>query len=264
VFDVPSITDYEPQTSQRFAELSAYLWHDAPMQSLNEYLMPLTFAPRSLPILDLLATRFLLVARDADRMNPFIEATFRFLAEVDGVRIYENPNALPRAYYVPEVRAVGTTDLLLHSLALASVNPRRAALIDGLQAPAGGTPNDPTAMGDVAVVQDRSETVMLAVRATADGFVVLTDQYYPGWEATVNGAPVPIHRVNYAFRAVPVPAGASTVVFRYRPRALYAGAAISAASSLVVVAIALVVWRRRGEGRSFAAPIMAASRSSVV
>jgi uncharacterized membrane protein YfhO len=46
---------------------------------------------------------------------------------------------------------------------------------------------------------------------------VLSDVYYPGWVATVDGVETPIHRTNYAFRSVSVPAGDHIVTFTYRP-----------------------------------------------
>ena len=49
------------------------------------------------------------------------------------------------------------------------------------------------------------------------GFVVVSDCLVPGWSATVDGADAPLLRADYAFRAVPVPAGRHVVVLRYAP-----------------------------------------------
>ncbi len=59
--------------------------------------------------------------------------------------------------------------------------------------------------------------MVVEAAAPTPAWLVLTDTYYPGWRATVNDRAVPVAVANYAFRAVPVPAGASTVVFSYEP-----------------------------------------------
>ncbi len=67
-----------------------------------------------------------------------------------------------------------------------------------------------------------------------------TDLHYPGWIAEEDGRRLPILRADGWFRAVALPAGTHTVVFRYRPYSFYAGAAVSAAALLVL----LVLWHR--------------------
>ncbi len=59
--------------------------------------------------------------------------------------------------------------------------------------------------------------VELEVNLNSDAVVVLNDSYYPGWRATVNGEPKPVYRANINFRAVPLPAGESHVIFNYDP-----------------------------------------------
>ncbi len=70
---------------------------------------------------------------------------------------------------------------------------------------------------------------------------MLADTYYPGWQATVDGRPVELHRGNYLFRAVQVPAGAHTVRFEYRPRSFTIGL------GLFVIGLSfltVLMWRR--------------------
>ena len=65
------------------------------------------------------------------------------------------------------------------------------------------------------------------VQAPRPGLLYLADTWFPGWTATVNGQPVPILVANYAFRAVPVPAGRDVIQFTYWPAGLNAGLIIS-------------------------------------
>ena len=106
-----------------------------------------------------------------------------------------------------------------------------------------GAPGDGR-QGSVIFVQNDPERVVLRVDAPQRGFLVLADQWFPGWQATVGGTPVPILRADYVFRLVEVPAGRSTVEFRYVPDALLLGALISAVTAGAIV-LALVRLPRR-------------------
>ena len=82
------------------------------------------------------------------------------------------------------------------------------------------------------------------MQAEQPGFVVLTDQDYPGWRATVDGVPTPILRANYAFRAVRVPGGRSVVEFRYRPWSVWLGLATSLATATGMLVFGAIRLRR--------------------
>lgn len=69
--------------------------------------------------------------------------------------------------------------------------------------------------------------ITINVTTEDEAYLILNDAYYPGWKATVNGEDVPVYRANVMFRAVPVPAGDSEVIFYFEPDlwryALYVG-----------------------------------------
>jgi len=86
------------------------------------------------------------------------------------------------------------------------------------------------------IVVDRPERVEVETHVDAAGLLVLTDTYYPGWRATVDGTPATIVRSDHAFRGVRVEPGDHHVVFTYAPRTVVLGGVCSAAAALVVVA----------------------------
>ncbi|MFN3690298.1 MAG: YfhO family protein, partial [Fimbriimonadales bacterium] len=73
--------------------------------------------------------------------------------------------------------------------------------------------------------------------ASQPAWLLITDTWYPGWQATVNGESAPLLRANGAFRAVPIPTGEATVEMRYRPRSFQLGALLSAVSLAVLGAL---------------------------
>ena len=77
------------------------------------------------------------------------------------------------------------------------------------------------------------------------GWLVIPDTWSPGWRAEVNGKAATLCRANYAFRAVPVPAGESEVRMEYHAEGFAVGAAISGGSALLLTLGSLVA-RRKG------------------
>ena len=78
-----------------------------------------------------------------------------------------------------------------------------------------------------------------------DGYLVLTDAYYPGWVATVDGQPANIERADILFRAVKIPAGQHRVEFRYQPQSFIIGAAISIGTMVILICGWFIVRRRK-------------------
>ena len=76
-------------------------------------------------------------------------------------------------------------------------------------------------------------TVSIDVDTQDNTLLYLSDTYYPGWLAYVDGAETKIYRANYAFRAVVVPKEAKRVEFYYKPNSFRWGIIISLASIII-------------------------------
>ena len=79
----------------------------------------------------------------------------------------------------------------------------------------------------VDVKEDHGSRVTIGVRLACPAMIVVSDTYFPGWRAYVDGHSTEIYSVNGAMRGVLAPAGAHLVAMRYRPMRVYAGAALS-------------------------------------
>ncbi|MFN3929894.1 MAG: YfhO family protein [Thermoflexus sp.] len=84
------------------------------------------------------------------------------------------------------------------------------------------------------------------VRLAQPGLLLTRDPWYPGWEVWVNGRPAPLVQADVVLMAVPLPAGESEVVFRYRPWSFYVGALISGITLLIVGPLVFWTLRRAG------------------
>jgi len=163
------------------------------------------------------------------------------------VKIYENLDALPRAFMVYDWEWRPDTDAAVAAMAAPGFNPARTAVLTGALAPAadGSPPGD--GRGTVEIVVYAPERVVMSVNGDA-GLLLLADALYPGWQATVDGEPVVIYAADGLLRGVFVADGAHEVVFTFRPRSLHTGAAVSLVGLFTVAMLAL--WAARlGGGR---------------
>ncbi|MDP8923677.1 MAG: YfhO family protein, partial [Chloroflexota bacterium] len=164
------------------------------------------------------------------------------------VSIYENREAFPRAFVVSEPIWVADADAARARLRAGPFDPRRQVVLEG-EAPAGadqsGIRPDLT---PAFVADDGWRAVTIDASSPVGGYLVLTDPYFPGWRAFVDGDEVPIRRADYLFRAVELPPGEHRIQFVFDPPYLGLGLILSQAGlalGLGTVTVA-VFGRRRG------------------
>jgi hypothetical protein len=149
----------------------------------------------------------------------------------------------PRAWLVYRVQASGENDALA-LLDTFDFDPAQEALVSAdtrlsVESPPSGK------YGQVTVVHQTPNALVLNVTTPSDGLLVLSEIYYPGWRATIDGQASSILRVNYALRGIPVPAGQHQVKAFYRPATFVSGAAISCITLAALAVAGFWGWRRQ-------------------
>jgi hypothetical protein len=180
-------------------------------------------------------------------------AKFERLWEQDGIEVLQNDRAFPRAYVVPEgIPRTRADDSALVRMTSRPFDPvRQVTLEDGpfdvlpperLTHPRYGQPLDQATLPPAATVTDlSSDHVRVESPDGPGGFLVLTDLYHRGWRARVDGQPTPVYLANFLFRAVYLPPGPHTVDFVFEPLSLRLGLAVSVATLLFALAVAVVL-----------------------
>ncbi len=174
---------------------------------------------------------------------PSDKGHFRLVHSGD-VKIYEALDVRPRAYMADRVDVVSSTED-----AITRLQTNRQLGIAVVEAPtdlalqAGG--------GDAEIVAYAPERIVIRTRTEDHSFLVLSDAYYPGWQATIDGAPTPIYPTNVLFRGVAVPAGEHEIVFSYEPQSWRNGVLISGIGLVLWIGllVAAVFVRRRNRTR---------------
>ncbi len=173
-----------------------------------------------------------------------LSSAWREVCSAEGLRVYEMPVApLPRAYLVRRARVAEGRDAVLARLSDSSFRPGLEAVVEEAGAALDGLPA--AAPGPARIVEDLPHRVVVEAEAAVPSLLVLLDSWYPGWEATVDGEPAPIHRADHAFRGVRLSPGTHRVEFVYRCAPFRRGLGLAGLGGAGVLALLAIAWRGR-------------------
>lgn len=165
--------------------------------------------------------------------------------------IHENTQALPRAFVVGRAQvAAGGADALA---ALRELDPREAVILSS-DVLAQHVQDDEHADAEreafhaCQIVEYAPNRVVVSAQLERPGYLVVTDTWYPGWTARVDGTDAELLRADVAFRAVPLGPGRHEVVMSYEPRGFGVGRMLSAIALLGIALLGVLELRRGSRG----------------
>jgi hypothetical protein len=136
-----------------------------------------------------------------------------------GRKVFARSDAFPRAWVVHRIEKADTRPKINEAVEADLPSFTRRALMTS-EAPA----IDDCSGTDAAVYQrPAGDTVVVKATLACKGLVIVSDTFFPGWKADIDGHTAEIYEVNAAMRGVVVPAGEHTVTMRYRPTSVYLG-----------------------------------------
>jgi hypothetical protein len=189
-------------------------------------------------LLDLLNVRFVLSA------SPLSAKGLHLIHQQD-LWIYENPNTLPRAQFIKDHQVVKKQEAAIRMLTQGLSNPRELVLLDRAPNVDGWPKTTESEEDQVDLVAYDLDRIVVQKKGPSGGFVRLSDAYYPGWRATVDGQDVEVFQADVCFRAVPVGPGEHEIVFEYRPTYLTTAGVATTGSGCALGVIGFFAWRRR-------------------
>jgi len=183
---------------------------------------------------------------------PLAKDRWRRLESFGPVDLYENLKALPRAWFVPHLEVMPGAEVL-RSIKEGKLkdgrpfDPAETALLE-TEDFGGRTINLPPtgeiSHASVRVTKYEPQRIELATQNPQPGFLVLSEIYYRGWEAWIDGNRTPVERVNYALRGIAVLPGEHKIEFVFRSPSFRAGLNLTVAGAAMLI-IGAVISRMR-------------------
>ena len=202
---------------------------------------------RGAPLYNLLGSKYVLSDKD---IRPGDERLVPVYTENSEIDVYVNAGALPRALLFTDVQIVTDHAAAWDAIHAGSFDPARTVVLEDEESgdsrlEAGDRATPVPRGGHVTFVRYGLNEVVLQVRTPVSAYLVLTDVFYPGWRATVDGVPTEVLRADYAFRAVPLSPGEHHVRMEFAPWTWQVGLAISALTWIgLVIWASAAFWRR--------------------
>lgn len=176
----------------------------------------------------------------------YTDPAFELAAQQDNFNYYRFVVPKPRVYLAKNVIEVSTSGEAANRLAGPDFDYWNTALAMGNT---GLGPGSDLTASETAGVTGRSAN-SLTIRATTETprLLVVADTYYPGWQAELDGSPVPLYQTNVALRGVVVPPGTHTIMMQFRPSTLLIGVSMTLLTCLGLLAwLVLSIVVRKGK-----------------
>lgn len=199
---------YDPLMLRRYVEL-LNVSQGAPADATLTAMIP----GRTGPVMDLLGVREWILP-GARRTIP----RWKEVGPIGAATIYENPDALPRAFLVHRSRVIGPPEERLKYLTGPSFQPGREVVLESGSDESFDAGND-----RVRILSAEPGSYRLQVENSGPGWLVLAEAFYPGWKAEVDGAAAEIRTADHMVQAIRLAGGLHVVQFTYRSTYLMPG-----------------------------------------
>lgn len=209
-YKLQSVDGYDPLYLLRYGELVAASERGkpdiAPPFGFNRIITPQNYSSK---IIDLMNVKYILSLTDLDSPK------LGLVLKEGETRVYYNKEFFPRTFFVYNYQFAENPQRAIELLLDEKINLHKKVVLEEAL-PAELIKLTKEEVINSAVIEEYQENqVLVDARTAQKGFLVLTDSYYPGWRAFIDGKETKIYRANYNFRAIIVPPGEHKVIFKY-------------------------------------------------
>ncbi len=170
------------------------------------------------------------------------DRSFELVFESDRIGVLRNTQALPRVRLLSKSVHVASGEEALEAIHRPDVDVRNAIVVQNNFPPLAGATT--TTSGTARLIHDSGNRIEIAASTSSPAYLLLADSNFPAWQVRINDAPAEIHKANFAFQAVLLPAGEHNVIFTFESTAWKIGAVVSAITWICLL-VGLLRWLRK-------------------
>lgn len=239
-YNLLSLEGYDALYVKKYGELIASLSDGVFKESSRS----VVYFPRDgkyiQPFVNLLDVKYVIHKISDGRVGwafPFWENPSQFVKIYSDAQfeIYENKSSFPHAFLAGDYILASNDLQIVKTLVNNKIDLRKTVVLE----------EDPkiskgTELGSSNILKYSPNEVKIETNTPVGRMLFLSDNFYPGWKATIDGKETKIYRADYTFRAVPVPSGKHIVKFIYEPFSFVFGSGLALAGGIGIAIFTLI------------------------
>lgn len=195
-------------------------------------------------VMDLLGVKYVLDRfENGSTQKTYPDSEFSLIYDKGGWKIFENKKALPRLFLASDYKIFSGKEEFSTSFFDNNFDLSKTILLE--ERPIGLEAGEDSKLNDIRLISYLPNEINVNVNTDSSKLLFLSDTYYPGWKAYVDGKETKIYRADYAFRAAVVPAGRHIVKFLYDPLSFKLGYITSLLSAGLLAVLLLTIKNKQ-------------------
>jgi len=241
-YHLPSVEGYDALYITRYGELINFI-EDGKLKELKHSVVIFSktglYTPKAINLLNIKYIVHKLADDHAVWTFPYWaypNNQFKLIYKDNMYEFYENTNVFPRAFLVGQYKVLIGANKIRDLMFSSGIDLRKEIVLEedpGIAKTEGN-------VGEAKIITYQSNNIEVSLDAKRSALLLLADNYYPGWKASVDGRSVPILRADYAFRAIPVEKGKHTVKFSYNPWSFSLGVYLATGGVIGILVMILI------------------------
>ncbi|EKD64456.1 MAG: hypothetical protein ACD_50C00382G0001, partial [uncultured bacterium] len=232
VYGIESADGYDPLFLKDYASLVTS-WQTGKIISPGSFNRIVTPQKYDSPITNLLNVKYILT------FDELSQPGFKKILEEGETKVYQNENVLPRAFFVNEVIKVANRDQELERLLDKNFNLKTQAVASSFEFAS------QSFSAQIILEKYTDQSLEMTTISDNDAPLILSNVFYPGWKAFIDGQETEIKRANFILQALIVPQGKHAVEFKFKPKSFYNGLYLSMIAVVLTAVSAFFLWNKK-------------------
>ncbi len=205
MYKLQSIDGYDPLYLQRYGELMAAIGRNKPDINppfgFNRIITPQGYLS---PIFSLMGVKYIV---SFEELNiPGFDKVF----EEKATKVYKNPTFFERVFFVEKTITANNKKEAINLMFDGKFSFKLTAVVEGEDS---RLVSKNWKVGKAMITKYEERRVEISTQNDEDGFLILSDSFYPTWKATIDGKLTKIYLTDYNFRGIVVPGGEHKIIF---------------------------------------------------